>query len=144
MIRKILASLLFTCPALFAGELTTFKAITEDLAVGKEIIVVVRDAFCKMEDPNERKIPISTMVFKPATLLFTDSLFSFDAVKFAGNTYPAFPNGVLQRGSFRMDNNGNVNMVVAFFDAETNKKNDAWKDVKINCQLGNGVKVFQR
>ena len=144
MIKKALVSLLFISSPLFAQELTSFKAITEDLAVGKEIVVVVHDKLCKIDDPNEYKIPISTMIIKPEISLFTDNLFSFDAAKFAGNPYPSFPNGIMQRGSFRMDNNGQLNIVIAFFDAESNQKNSAWKDVKIQCQLSEGVRVYQR
>lgn len=143
MFKKVLFVLLFICSPVFAGELTTFEAITQALDVGKEINVVVHDTLCKMDDPNEYKIPASTMVIKPSALLFTDNLLSFDSVKFASSKLPYANNGLLQRGTFVLTTTGQVNILIAFFDAETNKKIPQWNDVKIQCQLGEGVKVYQ-
>jgi hypothetical protein len=141
--KKIVIVLLFICSPVFAGELATFEAITQDLDVGNEIKVVVHGALCTMDDPNESKIPVSTMVIKPSALLFTDNLLSFDVTKFASRKYPFANNGLLQRGTFLLNSSGQVNIVIAFFDAETNKKIPQWNDVKIQCQLGVGVKVYQ-
>jgi len=128
---------------IFAGTLNTFKEITDNLETGKEISVVVRDTRCKMYDPNTPKIPASTMVIKPNAVVFTENLLSFDGVKFSvSHHYPSLPNGILQRASFMMTEFGQVNIVIAFFDAESNKKSPEVKDVRIQCQLGEGVTVY--
>lgn len=130
---------------LFAGNLTTFHDITGHLDAGKEITVVVRDKLCKMIDPNTPGIPVSTMVIKPDSVIFTENLLGFDGVKFsAAHYYPAFPNGILQRASLAMHESGQVNILIAFFDAETNRKSPEVKDVRIQCQLGDGVSVYTR
>lgn len=143
MFKKAVLGLLCLCSPVFAGELTNFGSIIQELDVGREIRVVIHDSLCKMNDPNEYKIPASTMVVKPSALLFTDNLISFDATKFAGSRLPYATNGLLQRGVFALYSNGQVNITIAFFDAETNKKSTHWNDVKIECQLGDGVKVYQ-
>lgn len=143
MFKKVALSLVFLCSPVFAGELTGFEAITQDLKVGKEIRVVVQDLLCKMTDPNEYKIPPSTAVIKPSFLLFRDTILSFDVTKFANNQLPYAKNGLLERATFTLNNTGEVNIVIAFFDAVTNKKIPQWNDVTIQCQLGEGVKVYQ-
>lgn len=143
MIRSFLIALLFICSPVIAGELTSFGAIIQEVNVGNSITVVVHDSLCKMDDPNEHKIPASTMVIKPSGLLFTDHLLSFDASKFSAMKFPSAVNGLLQRGTFVLDSAGQVNIVIAFFDAETNNKIPQWNDVKIQCQLGEGVNVYQ-
>lgn len=143
MKKTLLCCYLLMSTPLFAGTLNTFKEITDNLETGKEISVVVRDARCKMYDPNTPKIPVSTMVIKPNAVIFTENLLGFDGVKFSGtHYYPSFPNGVLQRASFMMTEFGQVNIVIAFFDAESNKKSPEVKDVRIQCQLGEGVTVY--
>lgn len=141
--KKWLLALLTLSSPLFAGELASFKAITEHLENGNEIVVVVHDALCKMYDPNEYKIPVSTMVTKPTALLFTENLLGFDGVKFT-SAHPSFPRGALQRASFVLHDSGDVNISIAFYDVESNKKSSSVEDVKIRCRLGEGVNVYQR
>lgn len=143
--KKALLVLLAMSPSVFAGDLTTFQEITDYLASGKEISVVVKDKLCQMHDPNTPKIPVSTMVIQPTSAIFTDNLFNFDAEKYSpANYYPAFPNGIMQRASFLMNEIGEVRINIAFFDIESNKKSPTVKDVRIDCRLNEGVSVYRK
>lgn len=143
--KKTLLILWSLSSPLFAGDFTSFHELTEYLATGKDISVVVHDNLCQMIDTNTPKIPSSTMVMQPNSIVFTEHLLGFDGVKFsAANYYPAFPNGILQRASFGMNDRGQASITIAFFDAETNKKSPEVKDVKILCQLGEGVIFYKK
>ena len=144
MFKNVFYFLLFICTPLFAGvELSSFKSITQELDIGNEVVIVVHNAQCIMDDPNTHKIPASTMFIKPAALLFTESKLVFDVVKFSAGGYPLPENGIIQRGTFLLNSDGQVNIIIASFDAVTNQKSPQMKDVKIQCQLGDGVKVYQ-
>jgi VirK protein len=146
MLKKLLvASLVFISTSISAHELASFQDITGRLSLGKAIRVVINTNHCDVSDPNEYKIPKQTMVTKPASVIFTENLLSFDGSKFtlgSGNA-PVPPSGLMQRGSFLMDIAGNLNLTIAFYDGETNHKSSQFKDVQIQCHLGEGLRIFK-
>ena len=142
--KKIVTGLmaLSLCKLAFAQNLSNFTDITEQLSNGNDISLTVNLAACKVDDPNQNKIPMSKWFIKPTVALFTDTAVSIGDEMYAHGRPPFPENGLLQRASMLIDNKGNVQIVVSFFDAENNKK---WmKDVTIQCQLNDGVHVFSR
>ena len=136
--------LLISSFSLCAQELTSFESITHELKQGKGISAVIDDNLCEMHDSNAFKIPPSTMVIRPETVLFKEDLIAFDGVKFAHGSRPPLPTaGLLQRGSVILDTEGKMTLVIAFYDAASNQKIPGFDNVTINCQLGEGMKVFQ-
>jgi hypothetical protein len=128
------------CGIVSAQSLTTFTDITQQLANGNDISLTIDLSTCKVDDPNQIKMPLSKWFVKPDAALFTDTIVSIGGEKYAHGRPPLPENGLLQRASLLIDNKGTVQVVVSFFDAETNKK---WmKDVNAQCQLNNGVRVF--
>ena len=135
--------LLLSSFSLSAQELTSFESITHELKQGRGISAVIDDNLCEMHDNNEFKIPPSTMVIRPETVLFKEDLIAFDGVKFAHGRPPLPAAGLLQRGSVILDTEGKVTLVIVFYDAASNQKIPGFDNVTINCQLGEGMKVFQ-
>lgn len=138
IIIGMIAMLLFG--QVYAQALINFTDITQQLSNGNSISLTVDLATCKVDDPNEIKIPLSKWFVKSNSAVYSDSMVSIDAVKYASGRSPLPASGLLQRGSIWINNNGNVQIVISFFDAETSKK---WiKDVNVQCRLNEGVRVF--
>lgn len=140
--KKILTGMLaLSCFGMASAQnLTSFADITQQLSNGNDISLTVDLTACKVNDPNEVKMPLSKWFIRPDAALFTDTLVSIGEEKYAHGRPPLPDSGLLQRASMLIDNKGNVQIVVSFFDAETNKK---WMNaVNIQCQLNNGVRVF--
>lgn len=144
MLKKMICiALLLFSTSLWANEYLSFDTITQNLAQGKAIRVVINTNYCNVSDPNPYKIPKQTMVTTPNTVIFTDDLLSFSAQKYSHGRDPLPPGGLMQRGSFLMNKHGDVSLVLSFFDAQTQKQSENWKNVKIACHLLNGVHVYE-
>ena len=144
MFKRCIIALSLVCPPLFAHELTSFDAISKHLNEGKEIVSVLTTSKCEIDDPNPLKLPHNNITLTPSAVLFSDSLIAFDSVKFAHGHPPLPSNGLIQRGSFVLNNEGNATLTVVFFDASTNQKVSGLDDVKFLCQLGDGLHIFKR
>lgn len=146
MIRKSLCAGLLCCNSLpvFAQELTSFTELTQALSEGNEVSVVVKSPLCNINDPNRPQIPKSTMVHRVQTALFTDQLLSFDSEKFTFAKPPYFTENLNQRAVLLLNSEGDMNIRIDFFDAETHKKVPYLKEVNIQCKLGEGAKFYQK
>ena len=143
MFRKIIyLGLVCISSSLYAHELSSFDEITQVLKQGQDIKVIIDTNQCNVNDPNQYKIPRQTIVTKPTTVIFTDDLVSFAGTKYTHGRAPLPSSGFLQRGSFLLNKAGDLSSVIAFFNAETNRKSDDWKDISISCHLGDGLKIY--
>lgn len=145
MLKKILSAGLFlAAPALFAQELTSFDEINNALHSAQHVSAVVYSKRCKISDPNEFKFPISDALVRLDSALMLEDKIGFDAVKYARAIPTIAPNGLIQRVSLILGKDGNLNGIIASFDAVTHVKPLTRKDITIDCKLGDGVRFYQQ
>lgn len=125
-----------------AQTLNTFDQITNELSNGHEITALINLKECVINDPNSIKIPLANWLVTPRAVVFTDTLIALDGEKYTHGRPPLPVNGLMQRGSIKIDNSGNSAIVLSFFDAGSSQK--AMQDVTIQCQLNSGLTVFVR
>ena len=143
MLRRCIFGLMLVCPPLFAQELTSFKAITQDLTVGKEIVVVANLHHCTIDNPNTFDFPRNTIRLKPPVAVFNASSLTFDGHKFVKGL-PSLPeNGIVEHISVNINAQGHMEGILVIADAESNKKISGLDDIKFQCELGDGVHVYQ-
>lgn len=144
MLKKgLLIGLLAVATPIFAKELTSFDAIINALSSGKQVTVVMQTDKCKITDPNQMKLPPSTVFHRIDTAIFTDDKMSFDGTKYSRGLPGFGTNGLIQRASFILDKTGHLNGVIATYDAVTNAKPDYRKDIGVDCHLGENARFYQ-
>jgi len=143
MFKKVLSLGVFLISSpLFANELTSFDAIVAALSSGKQVSAVLHAKQCKVTDPNEIKFLPSSGFVRIDSALFTEDKLGFDVTKYARAIPTIAPNGLMQRASFILEKNGQLNGVIASFDAVTNVKPANRKDVTVDCKLGDSVHFY--
>lgn len=148
MIKIILAATLtLSTTGLSAMELNSFDGIQTHVSNGGKISVVIDDMLCKINDPNPYKITLATMVEQPKTVLMTDDVINFSGEHYASghpdeNAIPK--SGMIQRASVYLNREGKADINISFYEGESQKKIPAFKDVGIQCALGEGMHVYTR
>ncbi|KTD57742.1 hypothetical protein [Legionella shakespearei] len=140
--KKILYGciLVFFSQILNAQVLPSFDKITQHLSKGNKASLLIDLTQCSIDDPNEIKIHVAKWQINPQVITFNDELISVDGSKYAHGRAPLTAAGVMQRGTILVDRQGNAQIVLAFFDIETNKK--IMNNVNITCHLNEGLKFF--